>query len=99
MPTVAIPARKRELVILDHLPLVKSIATSVHGRCPSEVLHEDLVSAGVVGLLEACQRFNKRRKLKLRTLAAHRIRGAMTIYANSIRCRATCGGSRKGARM
>jgi RNA polymerase sigma factor FliA len=84
MPTVSMPARKREQVILDHLPLVKSIATGVHRRCPSEVLHEDLVSAGVVGLLQAYQRFDKRRKLKLRTLAAHRIRGAMLDYLRDL---------------
>jgi len=84
MPTVSIPARKREQVILDHLPLVKSIATSVYSRCQSEVLHEDLVSAGVVGLLQAYQRFDKRRKLKLRTLAAHRIRGAMLDYLREL---------------
>lgn len=84
MPTVSTPARKREQVILDHLPLVKSIATGVHRRCPSEVLHEDLVSAGVVGLLQAYQRFDKRRKLKLRTLATHRIRGAMLDYLREL---------------
>lgn len=84
MSAISIPARKREQVILDHLPLVKTIATSLHRRCPSEVLHEDLVSAGVVGLLQAYERFDKRRKLKLRTLAAHRIRGAMLDYLREL---------------
>ena len=56
----------------------------MHRRCPSEVLHEHLVSAGVVGLLQAHQRFDKRRKLKLRTLAAHRIRGAMLDYLREL---------------
>ena len=84
MSAISIPARTREQVILDHLPLVKTMATSLHRRCPAEVSHEDLVSAGVVGLLQAYQRFDKRRKLKLRTLAAHRIRGAMLDYLREL---------------
>jgi RNA polymerase sigma factor for flagellar operon FliA len=74
----------REQIILSHLPQVKITATKLHRRCPPEVLLEDLVSAGVVGLLDACQRFDARRNLKFKTMAEHRIRGAMLDYLRQL---------------
>ena len=66
---------ERERSIIERLPQVRVIATQIHRRCPSHVLLEDLVSAGIMGLLEASNRFDPARKLKFKTLAEHRIRG------------------------
>jgi RNA polymerase sigma factor for flagellar operon FliA len=74
----------REQVILNHLPQVKIIAAKFHHRCPPEVLLEDLVSAGVVGLLDAYRRFDRSRNLKFKTLAEHRIRGAILDYLRQL---------------
>lgn len=74
----------REQVILDHLPQVKITARKFHRRCPPEVLLEDLVSAGVVGLLDAYNRFDAGRNLRFRTLAEHRIRGAIIDYLRQL---------------
>lgn len=74
----------REQVILNHLPQVKITAARFHRRCPPEVLLEDLVSAGTVGLLEAYRRFDARRNLRFWTLAEHRIRGAILDYLRQV---------------
>jgi RNA polymerase sigma factor for flagellar operon FliA len=74
----------REQVILNHLPQVKITAARFHRRCPPEVLLEDLVSAGTVGLLDAYRRFDTRRNLRFKTLAEHRIRGAILDYLRQL---------------
>ena len=85
MSTVSTPlASHREQAILNHMPQVKMIASRLHRPCQPEVLLEDLISAGAVGLLQACQRFDARGKVKLGTLAEHRIRGAMLDYLRQL---------------
>lgn len=74
----------REQVILNHLPQAKIIATKFHRRCPPEVLLEDLVSVGVVGLLDAYNRFDSCRNLRFKTLAEHRICGAILDYLRQL---------------
>lgn len=75
---------EHEQYILDRLPQVRLIATRFHRRCPPCVLLEDLISAGVIGLIEAAHRYDSRRNLKFKTLAEHRIRGAMLDYLRSL---------------
>jgi RNA polymerase sigma factor for flagellar operon FliA len=48
------------------------------------VLLEDLISIGTMGLIQAIDRYDPRRKLKLKTLAEHRIRGAMLDYLRKL---------------
>jgi RNA polymerase sigma factor for flagellar operon FliA len=81
MSTVAVStALDREQLILTHLPQVHFLALRQHRRCPPEVLLEDLISIGTMGLIQAVDRYDPSRKLKLKTLAEHRIRGAMLDY-------------------
>lgn len=75
---------EREQSIIERLPQVRLIAAQIHRRCPSQVLFEDLVSAGIMGLVQASNRFDPARNLKFKTLAEHRIRGAMLDYLRSI---------------
>jgi RNA polymerase sigma factor for flagellar operon FliA len=82
--STAFASREREQSILDHLPQVRMLARQLHRRCPSSVLFEDLVSAGVTGLIEAADRYDRRRNVKFQTLAGHRIRGAMFDYLRSL---------------
>lgn len=85
MPSVAaVLAIDREQMILSHMPQVKLIAKSFYRRCPPGVLLEDLVSVGTVGLIQAVDRFDPDRNLKLKTIAEHRIRGAMLDYLRQI---------------
>ena len=74
---------ERERSMIERLPQVRLIAAQLHRRCPSQVLLEDLVSAGFIGLVEASKRFDPARNLKFKTLAEHRIRGAMLDYLRS----------------
>ena len=70
-----IPHEMREEMILEHLPQVHIIASRIHERLPQHVLLEDLVSAGVLGLISAVDNFDPSRNVKLRTYAEHKIRG------------------------
>jgi len=73
----------REHLILSHLPQVRLLALRLHRRCPQVEL-DDLISSGTVGLIRAVDRFDPSRNLKLKTLAEHRIRGAMLDYLRQI---------------
>jgi len=70
-------ARLREDLILRHAPLVKQITERMAIRLPSHVSKEDLVSAGIVGLLDALDKFDPEIGVKFQTYAGHRIRGAI----------------------
>jgi hypothetical protein len=65
--SIAFASREREQSILDHLPQVKLLATRIHRRCPPSVLLEDLESAGVTGLIEAADRYDRRRNVEFKT--------------------------------
>ena len=67
----------RDALIMSHLPQVRSIAASFHERLPATVLEEDLVSAGIIGLISAVDNFDPSRNASLRTYAEHKIRGAI----------------------
>lgn len=70
-------------MILDHLPQVELLARRLHRRCPQVEL-DDLISAGTVGLIQAVDRFDSSRNLKLKTLAEHRINGALLDYLRKV---------------
>lgn len=53
----------KEQLILDHLPLVRPIATSIRAKIPVHVESEDLIHDGVCGLVETGQRFDESRKV------------------------------------
>jgi RNA polymerase sigma factor for flagellar operon FliA len=73
----------REELILSHMPQVKLLARRLHRRCPQVEL-DDLISAGTIGLIQAVDRFDEGRNLKLKTLAEHRISGALLDYLRHI---------------
>jgi RNA polymerase sigma factor for flagellar operon FliA len=73
----------REELILSHMPQVKLLAQRLHRRCPQVEL-DDLISAGTIGLIQAVDRFDPARNLKLKTLAEHRISGALLDYLRHI---------------
>lgn len=79
---LSIPERDR--LILSHLSQVRLLAARVHSKCPRQVEIEDLVSVGVIGLIQAIDRFDASRGLLLKTLADYRIRGAMLDYLRQL---------------
>ena len=68
---------ERERLILEHLPLVRFIAKRVHNRLPSTVLLDDLIHAGILGLIDAVNKYDPSKLVDLRIYAKHRIRGAI----------------------
>lgn len=60
-----------------YAPLVKRIAFHLHGRLPSSVQVEDLIQAGMIGLLEAMSNYDASHGASFETYAGIRIRGAM----------------------
>jgi RNA polymerase sigma factor for flagellar operon FliA len=63
--------------VLQELPQVYYIAARIRERLPQHVEMEDLVSAGVIGLLEANRSFDSTKNAQFRTFAKFRIRGAI----------------------
>jgi RNA polymerase sigma factor FliA len=68
---------ERECMILEHLPQVRLIARRIHERLPESVSLDDLISTGTVGLISAIDHFDPIHKVKLKTYAEYKIRGAI----------------------
>jgi RNA polymerase sigma factor for flagellar operon FliA len=68
---------EQERQMIEHLPIVRFIARRIHERLPQHVDIEDLVSAGVVGLMDAFAKFDPTKKVQFRSYAQFRIRGAI----------------------
>ena len=67
----------RKIPSSEHLPIVRFLARRIHERLPQHVDIEDLVSAGVVGLMDAFSKFDPQKKVQFRSYAQFRIRGAI----------------------
>jgi len=70
-------AIEREQEITRHLPLVQSVVERVAANLPPTVDREDLFHAGVIGLIDAIDRFDASRDNAFSTYAVLRIRGAI----------------------
>jgi RNA polymerase sigma factor for flagellar operon FliA len=70
-------ANERDLLLIEHLPTVRYIARRIHERLPQHVDLDDLVSAGVVGLIDAFSKFDHSKKVQFKSYAQFRIRGAI----------------------
>jgi RNA polymerase sigma factor FliA len=68
---------ERERIIEEFLPIIKHLAFKVSRGFDDDGITEDLISSGVLGLLEAMEKFDPARGIKLNTFAYLRIRGAM----------------------
>src|SRR3569623_1976583 len=69
--------RKQDEVIAKHAPLVKRIAYHLMSRLPPSVQADDLIQAGMIGLLEASRNYDAGQGASFETYAGVRIRGAM----------------------
>lgn len=67
----------REKLLVQYLPLVRRLASRLLGSLPRSVRLDDLVSAGVMGLLTSLDNFDPTLGIKFETYAMNRIRGAM----------------------
>lgn len=76
MYTVSGKADKNR-ILLEHAPLVKRLAYQLMARLPPSVEVDDLIQAGMMGLLDAVNRFEEGHGAQFETYAVQRIRGAM----------------------
>ena len=76
MYTVKGKADKNTL-LTDHMPLVKRLAHHMKAKLPPSVEVDDLVQAGMIGLLDAINRYEETHGAQFETYAVMRIRGAM----------------------
>ena len=67
----------RDELVLQHAALVKRTALHLKGRLPPSQDLDDLIQAGMIGLLEAASHFSAEKGASFETYAAIRIRGAM----------------------
>lgn len=64
-------------LVMEYAPLVKRIAHHLSARLPQTLEVEDLMQAGMIGLLEAARKFDPDNGASFETFAGIRIRGAM----------------------
>lgn len=67
----------REQIIKDYVPLVKFVAHRIASRLPSHVELDDLINSGILGLMDAIEKFEPARNIKFKTYAELRIKGAI----------------------
>ncbi len=77
-------ARARERLVLTYAPLARYVAGRIGSSLPSYIDIEDLTSYGLVGLLDAIDRFEPERGVKFETFALTRIRGAIIDELRSL---------------
>ncbi|HUM04908.1 MAG TPA: FliA/WhiG family RNA polymerase sigma factor [Terriglobales bacterium] len=68
---------ERERVLMEQLPQVRYIARRIHERLPRHVPIEDLIHAGVLGLIDALSKFDESKHVQFSSYAKFRIRGAI----------------------
>ena len=73
----AIDPEIRDKIIVEYAPLIKYIAQKISSRLPSNIELDDLISCGVIGLMDAIEKFDPTRDNKFKTYAEFRIRGAI----------------------
>jgi len=68
---------ERERILMEQLPQVRYIARRIHERLPRHVALEDLVHAGVLGLIDALHKYDGAKHVQFGCYAKFRIRGAI----------------------
>src|SRR5271169_6543587 len=80
--TIEAPKQQRteeefEKIVFEQMPQVKYIARRIHEHLPQHVPFEDLLHAGIVGLIDALNKFDSEKNVKFASYAKFRIRGAI----------------------
>lgn len=74
----------KEQLILQYSPLIKYIAHRIASRLPNHVDMDDLINVGVLGLIDAVDRFDPHREIKFKTYAEFRIKGTILDHLRSL---------------
>ena len=74
----------QEQMVLQYAPLIRYIASRLALRLPSHISQDDLVSSGIIGLMDAIQKFDPSKNINFKTYAEFRIKGAMLDELRSL---------------
>jgi len=69
--------KARDDMILQYAPTIKHLALRISMRLPSHIDVDDLINAGVIGLMDAIEKFDPDKGVRFETYAEFRIRGAI----------------------
>jgi RNA polymerase sigma factor for flagellar operon FliA len=67
----------RDELVIEHLTLVNAIAIRLYESLPVHADLDDLVHAGMLGLIDGAEKFDERKHIMFKSYAKHRIKGAM----------------------
>ena len=79
-----IPPDLRERIVLDHTPLIRYIVNRIAVRLPSHIDLDDLHNTGVIGLMDAIEKYDHEKNCKFKTYAEFRIKGAILDQLRSL---------------
>ena len=74
---IEISPQNSEQVIKEYAPMIKYVANRIALRLPPQIEVDDLISVGVLGLMDAIEKFDPHRGAKFKTYAEFRVRGAI----------------------
>ncbi len=79
-----IPADLKEQIVLEHTPLIRYIVNRIAVRLPSHIDLDDLHNTGVIGLMDAIEKYDPDKNCKFKTYAEFRIKGAILDQLRSL---------------
>ena len=83
-PSCTFTLQQLDEIVTESLPMVRYLAGRLASRVPAAVDIDDLVQAGVVGLIQSVDRFDASRGVKFQSFASRRVHGAMLDYLRSL---------------
>jgi len=81
---IEITTENREEVIIQYSPMIKYVANRIAMRLPPHIEVDDLISVGVLGLMDAISKYDSSRGAKFKTYAEFRVRGAILDELRSL---------------
>lgn len=73
----AVASATRDEMIIAHMPMVRYLVNRIASQLPPHLDREDLMSAAVIGLITAAERFDPSRGVQFKTFVEQRIRGTI----------------------
>ena len=79
-----IPSTLKEQIVIEHTPLIRYIVNRIAVRLPSHIDLDDLHNTGVIGLMDAIEKYDPEKNCKFKTYAEFRIKGAILDQLRSL---------------
>ncbi len=79
-----IPSDVKDEIVLEHTSLIRYIVNRIAVRLPSHIDLDDLYNTGVIGLMDAIEKYDPEKNCKFKTYAEFRIKGAILDQLRSL---------------